>query len=378
MSTSVGPFVYENWKKKAEGAPVKGSYECYLFTDAHIVSEIKDGFGPYQILNTVSISRTDDLVPGMVLRVDEHRDYTADAITMKKTDTDRYHGGGLNDEFAALISLCLGIRVKAGGIIRSFEPDGDPKGRPEGIRMQDDPILIKRQEYFNPVLPQALGQHILDRAGKIETLVDLEPNTATALIKSARLYQDAVWLTESEPSLSWIMFVSAIEVAAGYWMSKSILDEDNLEYFMPDVSQLLFNAGGSSLVRVVSNRLSRIIGSQRKFIEFILNFLPEPPEIRPPEAWQHPWVSEVIESSLKIIYTWRSKALHGGIPFPEPMCWIPYHGKEGIAEIPIGLASATKGGVWLQKDAPMHLHIFEYIVRNSLCNWWDFSVHSKD
>jgi hypothetical protein len=29
-----------------------------------------------------------------------------------------------------------------------------------------------------------------------------------------------------------------------------------------------------------------------------------------------------------------------------------------------------KGGVWLAKDTPIQLHTFEYIVRNSIINWW--------
>jgi hypothetical protein len=34
------------------------------------------------------------------------------------------------------------------------------------------------------------------------------------------------------------------------------------------------------------------------------------------------------------------------------------------------LATRTKGGVWNQKDTPMLLHLFEYVVRKSLLNWW--------
>jgi hypothetical protein len=40
------------------------------------------------------------------------------------------------------------------------------------------------------------------------------------------------------------------------------------------------------------------------------------------------------------------------------------------AEIPIGLAASTKGGVWTAKDLPMLIHTFEYIVRGALLNWW--------
>lgn len=32
----------------------------------------------------------------------------------------------------------------------------------------------------------------------------LEAKQAIALVRSARLYQDALWLVESEPNLSWL------------------------------------------------------------------------------------------------------------------------------------------------------------------------------
>jgi len=36
-----------------------------------------------------------------------------------------------------------------------------------------------------------------------------------ALTRAARLYQDALWMIESEPSLAWLLLVSAIETAFG-------------------------------------------------------------------------------------------------------------------------------------------------------------------
>jgi len=83
------------------------------------------------------------------------------------------------------------------------------------------------------------------------------------------------------------------------------------------------------------------------------------------------------ELGLRKIYDWRSKALHGGTPFPEPMCNPPFQQKDACFEKPIGLASQTKGATWVAADTPMCLHIFEYIVRHSLLNWWD-SMLNKD
>lgn len=39
-------------------------------------------------------------------------------------------------------------------------------------------------------------------------------------------------------------------------------------------------------------------------------------------------------------------------------------------ERPPGLAAGTVGTVWVLKDTPMLLHIFEYITREVLKAWW--------
>jgi hypothetical protein len=94
--------------------------------------------------------------------------------------------------------------------------------------------------------------------------------------------------------------------------------------------------------------------------------------MRPPLYAQHPWETEAMQSTLKQIYHYRSQALHAGRPFPAPMCEpsarLGDNGEQ--AEIPIGLATSTKRGVWVIEDTPMLLHTFEYVVRNAILNWW--------
>ena len=69
------------------------------------------------------------------------------------------------------------------------------------------------------------------------------------------------------------------------------------------------------------------------------------------------------------IYEYRSNALHGGIPFPAPMCNAEMKFEDCMAEKPTGLACHTLGGAWLAKDTPMLLHMFEHITRGVLLNW---------
>jgi hypothetical protein len=43
-------------------------------------------------------------------------------------------------------------------------------------------------------------------------------------------------------------------------------------------------------------------------------------------------------------------------------------------EMPLGLAMSGKQGSWLLKDTPVLLHVFEYLVRGALVNWWSARI----
>jgi len=362
-----GAFSYENWKEALTGVPLNSTLEFPLFTDAHIISELRDHYGPYRIINAVPRFNTGALAPAIVLRIDYFSRY--DSGMLLKTDTERYHGGGLNDEIAALISLLIGVRLKSGGMTRYFLPDEDPKGHPIALEIHEDPVLFKPTRHI-PILPQALGEHSLDDASLIAKLPRLSPRESVALVRAARLYQDAVWIIESEPPLSWIMLVSAIETAAGHWRAATDPPLARLRVSRPALEVLLKESGGEELVMKVADMIADYMGAGKKFIDFIIHFLPEPPTKRPPEFFQHSWEQQELKKSLRTIYTWRSRALHGGTPFPEPMCMAPDRHEDAYDEKPFSPAMGAKGGVWVAKDMPMLIHTFEYIVRNTLINWW--------
>jgi hypothetical protein len=163
-SESKGPFAYENWKMAQAGAPVQRIAEYPLFTDAHIVGGARDNYGPYQLLNILPLPPDAQLLlPVLVLRSESYLVYDID---MSKTDTTRYHGGFLSDEIAAIVSLCLGIKIKAGGESRRFHPTGDPKGRPVGPRIDENPVMAKLTGR-NPILPRTLGMPLSLRNGII-------------------------------------------------------------------------------------------------------------------------------------------------------------------------------------------------------------------
>jgi hypothetical protein len=78
-SESKGPFAYENWKMAQSGAPVQCIEEYPLFTDAHIIGEARDKYGPYQLLNIVPLPpEAQLLLPAIVLRSESYLVYDAD------------------------------------------------------------------------------------------------------------------------------------------------------------------------------------------------------------------------------------------------------------------------------------------------------------
>ncbi|BAZ51915.1 hypothetical protein NIES4103_45740 [Nostoc sp. NIES-4103] len=120
-----GPLCFENWKAKekakSKGESWAGISEYPLFSDAHINRETSRKIGPYQLIDAIRITE-DPKTPAMILRVEDYYDPSCDSDIHSTTQTtnSRYHGGSLAEEIASLISLCLGIRVKAGLISRGF------------------------------------------------------------------------------------------------------------------------------------------------------------------------------------------------------------------------------------------------------------------
>jgi hypothetical protein len=207
----------------------------------------------------------------------------------------------------------------------------------------------------------------------------LRADQAIALVRSARLYQDALWLAESEPNQSWLLLVSAVETAANLWHSTNDSPLDRLIGSRPDFVEYLDRTGVEGLANCVAREFADSIGVGKKFREFLLEYLPDPPEKRPPEWAQVDWTADSLGKGFNKIYQYRSKALHDGMPFPAPMCRAPVKldkSWEAFGETPYGLRRSPVGGVselggvWLSKDIPMLLHTFEYIVRHVLNRWW--------
>jgi hypothetical protein len=365
---SGGTFAYENWRAALSGSPGGDAFEYPLYSDARITGEITTGLGPYEVLNCVAEVERDPMRPPLVLRA-EYRVHSSYA-DMSETDESRYHGGIDSDELAALLSLCMGIRLKPGNPTRWFKEGGDPRGSPWSFRQNGRPDPAVLRSSWGLTIPRICRNVALGEVSpQLFRFPELKGPDSVPLVRAALLYRDAVWVADAEPSLAWLLLVSAIEVAAARWYRGENSLRDHMREVMPELDARLVETGGDSLAEEVASKFGAGLKPTKRFISFCLEFLPPPPQERAPEVFQIKWSRSAMREALSLVYEYRSKALHAGIPFPSPMC-LPPHG-DPLAECIPGGAAGGLGGIWRREDLPMVLHTFEHIVRNALLAWWD-------
>ena len=371
------PVLLHNWNAFLAGEPPKAVEEYPFFSDSYLVGSLHGSSFPFEVVISMRLETADPRVPVAFLQ------YSVCEIPEHPTEPQdsRWHGGEAVDEIAALLSLVFGIRLKAGGCWRVFDADWvtDPRGQFLLANAVNDPVLLKRNDMRRPVLPMAVSKccDIGEAAAVslVETVPALPSDLATSLILAARRYQDGLWIAESDTSLAWVQMVSAVEVAAHCWHQGSGSPEERVREFNPKLAELLENVSSKHFIEV-ANLIVDYMGATRKFRDFLIEHLPNPPESRPPDWGRISWDSSELKKVFNKIYTCRSKALHSGIAFPLPMCEPPYKHEDGTYnEIPIGLNTSTPSAAWEHKNMIM-LHAFTYIVRGALLNWWRKAVEN--
>lgn len=344
------------------------SWEWEAYSDAHITGHLVDDAGPYKLLNGLAghwPGRPQVSAPAIVVR----ESWVLEQPTgMESTDEANYHGGSTFEELSALISCGLGIRCRAAGIVRRWGLEDDPLGRP--IRLEHQAPYLPEPGPLGSVLPR-LGRTVglSDLAELLRAYRSMSGDAARAVARAARMYQEGVWVADDAPHLAWLFLVSAAEVAAGYWNGDMGPRADWLREAMPTLAERV-EAYGPEHMTEVADELAPLIGSTRRFVEWMELFAPPPPEVRPPEWGQVPWGE--LRRMFQTIYRYRSRALHAGTPFPEPMCESPRNPHEDGVPMERPFADATRAGdaVWRREDTPMLLATFEYIVRGALQKWW--------
>ena len=345
--------------------------EYPFYSDARFTGNFPKGFGPYGFLNTIPFPDGPGIVNApIILRAAIHLpDYHPD---MSKRDESLYHGGSWVDEIAALISVALGVRIHAGGISREFNPGQDPYGQPCEWHYEPKPIVRIRSNQL--ILPSVVGERSMDELKILESMPQIDPDRYVNLIRACRSYQNALWIAESEPNLAWLMFVSALETAANDFYETDASPDERFRASKPELVTYLEEYGDAEHVRKVAELIASSLGATKKFRDFTMHFRPDAPVQRPEhETLQVKWANSGLKRVLNKVYEYRSRYLHGGIPFPAPMLQFPYPiGSDSpppeVASI--GLASHSHGGTWKRKDVPINLHCFHYITRGVLLNWW--------
>jgi hypothetical protein len=343
--------------------------EFPLFTDAHVTGEAN--VGPYAFLNTVAFHGAGPVRRAVILRYALYDAAERPNISeLDESQADLYHGGSPPEEIAALSSLVLGIRLRAGNVSREFDPQGDPLGRPMELWNEGEPYFRVPNSYRIPFA--AKGEHALGELNELHSLTHPSELESIAIVRAARMYQDALWVAESEPSLTWLLLVSALETASNEWRRSACGAVERLREGKPTLYKYLADLEDQSILDRVAKEVAESLGVTKKFVDFVQAFRPDPPSERPPVGFQFDWKEENWKSVLKTIYGYRSKALHDGIPFPAPMCSPPLKLPDWnfTAEIPTALVESQKGGTWVRKDIPIYLHVFEYLARNVLLKWW--------
>lgn len=366
-----GPISWRNWRAFLAGDPMLGIVELSLFSDAWFIAEARS-HGPYDFVNPVTFTGRNDMYvmkPAIVLRVQDHMEN--EHPDMRVTADEDYHGGWLFDEIAALSGLILGARISAGPVQREFGFDWreqDPLGRPRTHTPDQFPSLPPSSHA--PLIADLMGQRDLRRLDRLRRFPHLTAPIARTLVKSSRLYQQALWISNSAPEIAWLLLVSALETAAIQWSQDETAPVDRLRLAYPDLAAALGASSDPTVLETTAIALQDLTRATAKFVGFTTTFAPEPPEKRP--QWgRFDYAAPKLKAALRKVYHYRSRALHGGTPFPNPMCRPPLgHGEGAPEEVPSGLASGALGATWLAEDTPMLLHTFAHIVRGALLNWW--------
>jgi hypothetical protein len=181
------------------------------------------------------------------------------------------------------------------------------------------------------------------------------------LVRSARAYQEALWIAESDPRQAWLRLVSAVEAIAG--LAPDAPAADRLKAAHPDIADRVMRTNDPELIEWTAARFADQGRSTAKFRDFLKKFQPPPPRRRPATPSNRvDW--RTLDKQMQRIYGYRSSDLHKGEPFPESMCHPPFVSSRKIAH---EVAYTTKD--W-KGAAPIHLHMFEYIVRRAIQGWW--------
>jgi hypothetical protein len=367
-----GPLGWLNWRAYQLGTRRSGeAFETAIYSDTRFVDELLD-LGPYKIFNTVPM---DDPAPGsmalaLVLRVEEYgRAYIDPHPPMEAPTLGTYHGGGIADEIAALMSLALGVRFTAGEMTRRF---GATKDRGTPTQWRTGPPWPSVPGLQRALLPPPPSVNLDEARGLLKSYPSVAPSAATALLRAARQYQRALLIAEIDPNMAWLQLVSAVEVAAVFHTRADTAESpwQLVKAGLPEVAEHL---KGLRVARrdSIAALLAPQARAAARYRRFLRDHRAPPPPRRPEPYARMNWSASALSKAVHKIYEHRSVALHQGVPFPSPLCAPPWNDDNKIpAETMFALGAGSGDAYWPRSELPMHLHVYAYIVASALKAWW--------
>lgn len=373
----MGTDAWRNWTAYEDEKAEIENADDELHSDRSFVGG-PTALGPYVLSTVVREDPTSPALrvgPAVQLHVGVHEHLIPDVVVdgeLVEPDSDAYHGGNASDEIAALTSLALGVRLRVAGTSRlSGIHEHGEDGRP--IHFEVTPLAHPGRpgrEYIPAALTRRADLNQLDR---LKTFPHLNETAQIELIRAARAYANGLWWANEDQDQSWLHLVTAIEIGANHRQKVSARPEELIEKLWRELWNALPSAD-ETVRGEVSKLLAPQIRATRKFVDFLTECAPPPPALRPPFGGL---VWDEMANHARLVYDHRSKALHGGKPFPLPMLERPRRDENGaIQEVPWGLNTGGLGGVWDAREAPMLLSTFEYVARGSLLTWWDELINA--
>ena len=172
------------------GRNAHSRFETALYSDAEFTGyEVLAG--PYTFMNTLA-HVGDGGGPTIVVRTDWYLEWDLDPA-VRSTDESRYVGGTAADELAALLSLCTGARIRAGGTVREWRGD-DPLGRPvEYDRQPHVPFSSPGQQIVPSVSGKPKPRVFCHAACQLRRVVT--PRCGPSCARSALVWQRALGIS---------------------------------------------------------------------------------------------------------------------------------------------------------------------------------------
>ncbi|MDX6242006.1 MAG: hypothetical protein QOG10_6877 [Kribbellaceae bacterium] len=374
----MGTDAWKNWRGFDGGAPERENYDDELQSDVAFAGGPAQ-FGPFELSAVTRDAYTGHQVgPALIVHGGVHADLLPEIVIngrLAKADSTAYHGGTMSDEIAALVSLILGVRLRAAGTLR-LSGIHDPSDEERPPIFFETPRLSRPGRGNRELVPAALRRPTnMEDLDRLASLPSLAEDLQVELVRAGRAYANGLWWANEDPNLAWLQLVTAVEIAAKASQTFNVDPVALLKDVWPDLWNALQPAD-AAVRAAVAQHLGPQIKSAKAFKDFLEACAPPPPDVRP-QFSSLDW-SKMLQHATKI-YDHRSKALHGGKPFPLPMCECPRVEESGaIQEIPHGLNSGALGAIWDAKETPMLLSTFEYIARGALLTWWDELINTDE